>query len=185
MFPIADTFTGKPLSDRAWAETTNADGNHFTKSLKSRATARLIRFCRPTMNLPTTKHGIKANLDLSTLERQNDTVAIQNTVARAWQSRPATFQQKLGVNPYQVWVHRFSTDSHTGLAGRTRRTTFLASTPVMEPNRPPRIDGATSRWRRWADGNIKYLGLVDCRPPAGYAAVWAHGRTHVRHFSMP
>ena len=59
MFPIIESFTGKPL-DREYAETRAQVGARSTKPRRSRATARRIRSSRPTTSSPTSSAGTRA-----------------------------------------------------------------------------------------------------------------------------
>ncbi|MHC4335991.1 MAG: DUF3604 domain-containing protein, partial [Planctomycetota bacterium] len=110
MFPIKDTFTGKPY-DRSWAETrikweplyeiTQIKGDGETHPLLS-----------PNDEFADYEIWDQGNLDLSEFKKDE---MLQYEYARSALGIGMELEKKLGVNPYKFGFIG-STDSHTGLA---------------------------------------------------------------------
>ena len=127
MFPIIESFTGKPI-DREYAESRSA-GSGSTKPRRSRATARRIRSSRPTTSSPTSRRWDKGNLDLSELKKPE---MLEFEYARSALKNGLKLEQELGVNPYKFGMVG-STDAHTGLAA-VEEDNFFGKTHASEPS---------------------------------------------------
>ena len=162
MFPIVDSFTGKPL-DRAYAETRakmeplyevtqiKGDGEAHPKLSRNDEFA----------DYETWDQG---NLDLSVKKKDE---MLQYEYARQGLQTGLKLEEKLGVNPYKFGMIG-STDSHTGLA-TAEEENFFGKHSGAEPG-PQRVEHAMAKF-----GDAEYPGWS--MASSGYAAVWAKENT--------
>ena len=162
MFPIKDTFTGKPY-DRAWAEErtrweplyeiTQIKGDGETHPLLS-----------PNDEFADYEIWDQGNLDLSEFKKDE---MLQYEYARSALGVGLELEQKLGVNPYKVGFIG-STDSHTGLA-TAQEDNFFGKHSGAEPN-PKRVEHPMAKV---GDAEYTGWGMV----ASGLAGVWARENT--------
>lgn len=162
MFPIKDTFTGKPY-DRAWAEErikweplyeiTQIKGDGETHPLLS-----------PNDEFADYEIWDQGNLDLSEFKKDE---MLQYEYARSALGVGLQLEQKLGVNPYKVGFIG-STDSHTGLA-TAQEDNFFGKHSGAEPN-PKRVEHPMAKV---GDAEYTGWGMV----ASGLAGVWARENT--------
>jgi len=162
MFPIKDTFTGKPY-DRAWVEErikweplyeiTQIKGDGETHPLLS-----------PNDEFADYEIWDQGNLDLSEFKKDE---MLQYEYARSALGVGLQLEQKLGVNPYKVGFIG-ATDSHTGLA-TAQEDNFFGKHSGAEPN-PKRVEHPMAKV-----GNAEYTGWG--MVASGLAGVWARENT--------
>ncbi|MGI9316031.1 MAG: DUF3604 domain-containing protein, partial [bacterium] len=162
MFPVADTFTGKPY-DRAWAEErikweplyeiTQIKGDGETHPLLS-----------PNDEFADYETWDQGNLDLSELKKDE---MLQYEYGRSALKIGMELEKKLGVNPYKFGFIG-STDSHTGLA-TAQEDNFFGKHSGAEPN-PKRVEHPMAKV---GDHEYTGWGMV----ASGLAAVWARENT--------
>jgi len=162
MFPIKDTFTGKPY-DRAWAEErtrweplyeiTQIKGDGETHPLLS-----------PNDEFADYEIWDQGNLDLSEFKKDE---MLQYEYGRSALGVGLELEQKLGVNPYKVGFIG-STDSHTGLA-TAQEDNFFGKHSGAEPN-PKRVEHPMAKV---GDAEYTGWGMV----ASGLAGVWARENT--------
>ena len=162
MFPIQDTFTGKPY-DRAWAEErsrweplyeiTQIKGDGETHPLLS-----------PNDEFADYEIWDQGNLDLSEFKKDE---MLQYEYARSALGVGLELEQKLGVNPYKAGFIG-STDSHTGLA-TAQEDNFFGKHSGAEPN-PKRVEHPMAKV---GDAEYTGWGMV----ASGLAGVWARENT--------
>ena len=162
MFPVKDTFTGKPY-DRAWAEErikweplyeiTQIKGDGETHPLLS-----------PNDEFADYEIWDQGNLDLSEFKKDE---MLQYEYARSALGVGLQLEQELGVNPYKVGFIG-STDSHTGLA-TAQEDNFFGKHSGAEPN-PKRVEHPMAKV---GDAEYTGWGMV----ASGLAGVWARENT--------
>lgn len=169
MFPIVESFTGKPI-DREYAEqrarwevlyeTTQMKGDGETHPLLS-----------PNDEFASFERWDKGNLDLS--EKKTPDM-LQYEYTRSALQTGLKLETTLGVNPYKFGLVG-STDSHTGLS-TTDDDNFWGKITANEPN-PTRAEHPFMQ--------NKALGLAITgweQTASGYAAVWAQENTRASIF---
>src|SRR5579871_26199 len=110
MFPVVDTFTGKPL-DRAYAGQ-RARWERLYEATQIKGDGETHPFLSPNDEFAAFERWDKGNLDLSELKK-NEMLAYE--YARSALENGLKLENELGVNPYKFGMIG-STDSHTGLA---------------------------------------------------------------------
>jgi hypothetical protein len=162
MFPIVDSFTGKPL-DRKYAEQ-RARWERLYEATQIKGDGEAHPFMSPTDEFAAFERWDKGNLDLSELKK-NEMLVYE--YARSALKNGLKLGNDLGVNPYKFGMIG-STDSHTGLA-TAEQDNFFGKASNSEPS-PTR---ASHPWIKTERGTIMGWEQV-C---SGYAAVWATENT--------
>ncbi len=162
MFPIVESFTGKPV-DLEYAET-RAKWEPLYEATQIKGDGEAHPFLSPNDEFANYETWDQGNLDLS-VAKQND--MLQYEYARSALQIGMQLEQKLGVNPYKFGMIG-STDSHTGLA------------TAQEDNFFGKHSGAEPSPKRWEHpmaqlGDKSYEGWA--MVSSGYAAVWAKENT--------
>ena len=162
MFPVKDTFTGKPY-DRAWAEErikreplyeiTQIKGDGETHPLLS-----------PNDEFADYEIWDQGNLDLSEFKEDE---MLQHEYGRSALGIGIQLEQELGVNPYKFGFIG-ATDSHTGLA-TAQEDNFFGKHSGAEPN-PKRVEHPMAKI---GDAEYPGWGMV----ASGLAGVWARENT--------
>ncbi len=162
MFPLVDTFTGKPL-DREYAEK-RARWERLYEATQIKGDGETHPFLSPNDEFAAFERWDKGNLDLSELKK-NEMLAYE--YARRALENGLKLENDLGVNPYKFGMVG-STDSHTGLA-TADQDNFFGKTSSSEPS-PSR---ATHPFVKTEKATIMGWETV----ASGYAAVWATDNT--------
>ncbi|HSH06878.1 MAG TPA: DUF3604 domain-containing protein [Burkholderiales bacterium] len=162
MFPMVDTFTGKPL-DRAYAET-RMRWEPLYEVTQIKGDGEAHPFLSPNDEFANYETWDQGNLDLS-VPKKNEMLRYE--YAREALKIGLALEQKTGVNPYKFGMIG-STDSHTGLA------------TAQEDNFFGKHSGAEPSVKRWEHpmaqlGDKKYEGWS--MVSSGLAAVWATENT--------
>jgi len=162
MFPIIESFTGKPV-DRAYAET-RAKWERLYEATQIKGDGESHPFLSPNDEFANYEKWDKGNLDLSELKKKE---MLEFEYARSALKNGLKLEKKLGVNPYKFGMVG-STDAHTGLAA-VEEDNFFGKTSGSEPS-PTR---ATHPFVKTAKATI--MGWE--QTASGYAAVWAKENT--------
>ena len=162
MFPIIDSFIGKPI-DREYAEQ-RARWERLYEATQIKGDGEAHPFLSPTDEFAAFERWDKGNLDLSELKKQE---MLAYEYARSALKNGLKLEKELGANPYKFGMIG-STDSHTGLA-TAEQNNFFGKTSSSEPN-PER---ATHPFVKTEKATIMGWEQV-C---SGYAAVWATENT--------
>jgi hypothetical protein len=167
MFPIADSFTGKPV-DLEYAQT-RAKWEPLYEATQIKGDGEAHPFLSPNDEFADYETWDQGNLDLSVM-KEND--MLQYEYARSGLEIGLELEKKIGVNPYKFGMIG-STDSHTGLA------------TAGEDNFFGKHSGAEPGPKRWEHpmaqvGDKKYEGWS--MVSSGYAAVWAKENTRAAIF---
>ena len=162
MFPVMDSFTGRPL-DRAYAET-RANREPLYEATQIKGDGEAHPFLSPNDEFADYETWDQGNLDLSVLKKNE---MLQYEYARTALQIGLQLEEELGINPYKFGMIG-STDSHTGLA------------TAEEENFFGKHSGAEPGPKRWEHpmaqvGDKKYEGWS--MVSSGYAAVWAKENT--------
>jgi len=162
MFPMTDSFTGKPL-DRAYAET-RMRWEPLYEVTQIKGDGEAHPFLSPNDEFANYETWDQGNLDLSAPKKNE---MLQYEYAREALKIGLALEQKTGVNPYKFGMIG-STDSHTGLA------------TAQEDNFFGKHSGAEPSAKRWEHpmaqlGDKKYEGWS--MVASGLAAVWATENT--------
>ena len=110
MFPLIESFTGKPI-DREYAET-RALRERIYEATQIKGDGETHPFLSPNDEFANYERWDKGNLDLSELKKPE---MLEYEYARAALRNGLKLEQELGVNPYKFGMIG-STDAHTGLA---------------------------------------------------------------------
>ena len=167
MFPIVESFTGKPV-DLEYAET-RAKWEPLYEATQIKGDGEAHPFLSPNDEFANYETWDQGNLDLSAMKKQD---MLQYEYARNALQIGLKLEQDLGVNPYKFGMIG-STDSHTGLA------------TAGEDNFFGKHSGAEPGPKRWEHpmaqvGDKKYEGWS--MVSSGYAAVWAKENTRAAIF---
>jgi hypothetical protein len=162
MFPIVESFTGRPV-DREYAET-RAKWEPVYEVTQIKGDGETHPFLSPNDEFADYETWDQGNLDLSVLKKDE---MLQYEYARSALAIGLQLEQKLGVNPYKFGMIG-STDSHTGLA-TAEESNFFGKHSGAEPGPErwshPMAETAGGRYEGWS--------MVS----SGYAAVWANENT--------
>jgi len=162
MFPMIESFTGKPV-DREYAET-RARWERLYEVTQMKGDGETHPFLSPNDEFANFERWDKGNLDLSEPKKPE---MLQYEYARSALKLGLKLEQELGVNPYKFGMIG-STDSHTGLA-TADEDNFFGKVTSMEPS-PERI--------RKPFVKTEKATIYDWEVSAsGYAAVWASENT--------
>jgi hypothetical protein len=162
MFPIIESFTGKPV-DREHAET-RAQWERLYEVTQIKGDGEAHPFLSPNDEFANFERWDKGNLDLSELKKPD---MLEFEYARSALKNGLKLEQQLGVNPYKFGLVG-STDSHTGLAA-VEEENFFGKTSSSEPS----ADRATHPFVKTDKATI--MGWE--QTSSGYAAVWATENT--------
>jgi hypothetical protein len=162
MFPIVESFTGKPV-DREYVET-RAKWEPLYEVTQIKGDGEAHPFLSPNDEFADYETWDQGNLDLSA-SKEND--MLEYEYARSALAVGLQLEQKLGTNPYKFGMIG-STDSHTGLA-TAEEENFFGKHSGSEPG-PKRWEHPMAEL-----GDRKYEGWS--MVSSGYAAVWAKENT--------
>jgi hypothetical protein len=162
MFPIVDSFTGKPL-DRDYAET-RMRWEPLYEVTQIKGDGEAHPFLSPNDEFADYETWDQGNLDLS-VPKKNE--MLQYEYARSALQTGLQLKRKTGVNPYKFGMIG-ATDSHTGLA------------TAQEDNFFGKHSGAEPGPKRWEHpmakvGDKEYAGWS--MVASGLAGVWARENT--------
>jgi len=167
MFPIKDTFTGKPY-DRAWAEE-RIKWEPLYEITQIKGDGETHPFLSPNDEFADYEIWDQGNLDLSEFKKDE---MLQHEYARSALGIGMQLEKKLGVNPYKFGFIG-STDSHTGLA-TAQEDNFFGKHSGAEPN-PKRVEHPMAKV---GDAEYTGWGMV----ASGLAGVWARENTREELF---
>jgi Protein of unknown function (DUF3604) len=162
MFPIIESFTGKPI-DREYAET-RALRERIYEVTQIKGDGETHPFISPNDEFANYERWDKGNLDL-TVKKKPEMPEFE--YARAALRNGLKLEQELGINPYKFGMIG-STDAHTGLAAIDEDNywgKFTISEPSPQRALHPLIkteNGVIMGWQETA---------------SGYAGVWATDNT--------
>jgi len=162
MFPIVDSFTGRPF-DGAYAAT-RARWEPLYEATQIKGDGEAHPFLSPTDEFADYETWDQGNLDLS--EAKKDEM-LQYEYARTGLQTGLQLEKKLGVNPYKFGMIG-STDSHTGLATAEEENFFgkhSGTEPGPERYKHPMAQIGDLKYESWAMAS------------SGYAPVWAKENT--------
>jgi hypothetical protein len=162
MFPLIESFTGKPI-DREYAQT-RAFRERIYEVTQIKGDGETHPFLSPNDEFAGYERWDKGNLDLSVL-KTNDMLEFE--YARSALRNGLKIEKELGVNPYKFGMVG-STDSHTGLA-TADEDNFWGKTSSSEPS----PDRATHPFVKTDKAAI--MGWEQAA--SGYAGVWATDNT--------
>ncbi len=162
MFPIIESFTGKPI-DRDYAET-RARWERLYEATQIKGDGEAHPFLSPNDEFADYETWDKGSLDLSEAKKPE---MLEFEYVRSALKNGLKLEQQLGVNPYKFGMIG-STDAHTGL------------TAVEEENFFGKASNAEPSAERWSHPFIKSKDRVVFTwetTASGYAAVWAAENT--------
>ena len=162
MFPLIESFTGKPI-DREYAET-RALRERIYEATQIKGDGETHPFLSPNDEFANYERWDKGNLDLSEKKKPE---MLEFEYARAALRNGLKLEQELGVNPYKFGMIG-STDAHTALAA-IDEDNFWGKTSNVEPS----ATRATHPWVKTQDAVI--MGWE--QTASGYAGVWATENT--------
>ena len=162
MFPLIESFTGKPV-DREYVET-RARWERLYESTQIKGDGEAHPFLSPNDEFADYETWDKGNLDLSELKKPE---MLEFEYARSALRNGLKLEQELGVNPYK-FGQIGSTDAHTGLATAEEENFFgktSSSEPSAERAMHPFVKRPNATIMNWETA------------ASGYAAVWAKENT--------
>jgi hypothetical protein len=164
MFPIIESFTGKPV-DKTYAEQ-RAQWERLYEVTQTKGDGEAHPFLSPNDEFATFERWDKGNLDGSVAKSKD---MLEYEYARAALKNGLKLEQKLGTNPYAFGLVG-SSDAHTGLAAMEEEN-FFGKTAPQEPS-PHRMTA------KFFDNPTTGVKIMDWEVSAsGYAAVWANDNT--------
>jgi hypothetical protein len=163
MFPIIESFTGKPV-DRAYAENRQR-WEPLYEATQIKGDSEAHPFLSPNDEFANYERWDKGNLDLSVPKKPE---MLEFEYARSALRTGLKLEKQLGVNPYKFGMIG-STDSHTGLA-TADEDNFFGKTSAHEPS-PERASHPFVK----APSGLVIMGWE--MTASGYAAVWAADNT--------
>ena len=158
MFPIIESFTGKPI-DREYAET-RAKWERLYEATQIKGDGETHPFLSPNDEFANFERWDKGNLDLSELKKPE---MLEYEYARSALKLGLKLEGELGVNPYKFGMIG-STDAHTGLAAVEEDNFFGKTTQI-------RAECRTRDASLRQNGQGRIMGWETTA--SGYAAVWA------------
>ena len=163
MFPIIESFTGKPI-DREYAET-RAKWERLYEATQIKGDGETHPVLSPNDEFANFERWDKGNLDLSEVKKPE---MLEFEYARSALKLGLKLESELGVNPYKFGMIG-STDAHTGLAAVEEDNFFGKTTQFGAQRRRVPIIHSSRPTRRT---------IMDWETTAsGYAAVWATENT--------
>ncbi len=164
MFPIIESFTGRPV-DREYVEQ-RAKWERLYEVTQTKGTGEAHPFLSPTDEFAGFELWDKGNLDGSVAKTRD---MLEFEYARSALKNGLKLGQDLGANPYKFGMIG-SSDAHTGLAAMEEENFFGKTTP-QEPS-PHRL---TATFMNNARTGVR---IMDWEVgSSGYAAVWATENT--------
>jgi len=164
MFPLIESFTGKPV-DRPYVEQ-RAKWERLYETTQTKGTGEAHPYLSPNDELADFELWDKGNLDGSVAKKKE---MLEFEYARSAYKNGLKLEQDLGTNPYKFGLVG-SSDSHTGLTAMEEENFFGKTTP-QEPS-PERLKAT---FINNAQTGVK---ILDWEVGAsGYAAVWAKENT--------
>jgi hypothetical protein len=127
MFPLIESFTGKPL-DRDYAET-RARWERLYEATQIKGDGEAHPFLSPNDEFADYETWDKGNLDLSEAKKPE---MLEFEYARSALKNGLKLEQQLGVNPYKFGMIG-STDAHTGLTA-VEEENFFGKASNAEPS---------------------------------------------------
>jgi len=160
MFPLIESFTGKPL-DREYAET-RAHRERIYEATQIKGDGETHPFLSPNDEFANFERWDKGNLDGSEAKKPD---MLQYEYARSALKLGLKIETELGVNPYKFGMIG-STDAHTGLATADDEN-FWGKTSSAEPS-------ASRAMHVFIKNPATQITVLNWETTAsGYAAVWA------------
>ena len=167
MFPIIESFTGKPI-DRAYAEG-RMRWEPLYEVTQIKGDGETHPYLSPNDEFANYERWDKGNLDLSEAKKP---AMLEFEYARSALKNGLKMEAELGINPYKFGMVG-CTDAHTGLAA-VEENNFFGKTSSSEPS--------ATRWEhpfiKRGDRVINGWETV----ASGYAAVWATENTRAALF---
>lgn len=164
MFPIIESFTGKPV-DREYAEQ-RAKWERLYEVTQTKGTGEAHPYLSPNDEFADFELWDKANLDGSAAKKKE---MLEFEYARSGLKNGLKLEQQLGTNPYKFGMVG-SSDAHTGLAAM-EEDNFFGKTAPQEPS-PHRLT------KTFVKNDKTGVTIMDWEVGAsGYAAVWATENT--------
>jgi hypothetical protein len=164
MFPIIESFTGKPV-DREYVEQ-RAKWERLYEATQTKGDGEAHPFLSPNDEFANFERWDKGNLDGSVAKSKD---MLEFEYARSALKNGLKLEQDLGTNPYKFGLVG-SSDAHTGLAAMEEDNFFGKTTP-QEPS-PHRM---TATFIANAKTGVKVMDWEVSS--SGYAAVWARANT--------
>jgi len=164
MFPIIESFTGKPI-DREYAESRRR-WEPLYEATQMKGDSETHPFLSPNDEFANFERWDKGNLDLSEAKRKE---MLEFEYARAALKNGLKLEAELGINPYKFGLVG-STDSHTALSAPDDDN-FMGKMATSEPS--------AERWNEVFTANPKTKLVIRGweMSASGYAAVWATENT--------
>ena len=162
MFPVVESFTGKPL-DREYAET-RARWEPLYEATLIKGDGESHKFLSPNDELAGYEVWDKGNLNMSVPKKPE---MLQFEYARSALKLGLKLEHELGFNPYKFGMIG-STDTHTALA-TAEEENFFGKHSGVEPS-PKRMEHPVGCF-----GSVCVMGWEQAA--SGYAAVWARDNT--------
>src|SRR3990172_9351533 len=163
MFPLIESFTGKPV-DREYAET-RAKWERLYEATQIKGDGETHPFLSPNDELADYETWDRGNLDLSVPKEKS---MLEFEYARSGLKNGLKLERELGVNPYKFGMIG-STDSHTGLA-TADEDNFFGKASHVEPS----AERLTHPFATTPDGKVIMSWEMTA---SGYAGVWATENT--------
>jgi hypothetical protein len=164
MFPIIESFTGKPI-DREYAEN-RMRWERLYEATQIKGDSETHPFLSPNDEFANYETWDKGNLDLSEAKTKE---MLEFEYVRSALKNGLKLEQELGINPYKFGMVG-STDSHTGLAA-VEEDNFFGKTSSSEPSA---VRAEHPFVKNPATGRV-IMGWETTA--SGYAAVWATENT--------
>jgi len=164
MFPIIESFTGKPI-DREYAEQ-SAKWEHLYETTQIKGDGETHPFLSPNDEFADFETWDKGNLDLTVPKKPE---MLEFEYARSTLKNGLRLERQLGINPYKFGLIG-STDTHTALS-TADEDNFFGKATVSEPS-PNRA------MHPFVANKKTGLTIMGWETSAsGYAAVWAKENT--------
>ena len=168
MFPIIESFTGKPV-DKEYAEQ-RAKWERLYEATQTKGDGETHPALSPNDEFANFERWDFGNLDGSVAKTPD---MLEFEYARSALRNGLKLEKLLGTNPYKFGMVG-STDAHTGLAAIEEENFFGKTTP-QEPS-PERMTAT------FIDNPKTGIKIMDWQVSAsGYAAVWANENTRESH----
>jgi hypothetical protein len=164
MFPMVESFTGKPF-DREYIET-RAKWERLYEATQTKGDGETHPILSPNDEFANFERWDFGNLDASVPKTRD---MLQHEYARMALRNGLELESEFGTNPYKFGMIG-SSDAHTGLSAMEENNFFGKTTP-QEPS-PHRMLAA------FVDNKKTNIKVMDWQvSSSGYAAVWATGNT--------
>ncbi|MEZ5446913.1 MAG: DUF3604 domain-containing protein [Gammaproteobacteria bacterium] len=164
MFPLIESFTGKPV-DREYAEQ-REKWERLYEVTQTKGTGEAHPYLSPNDEFADFEIWDKGNLDGSAAKTKD---MLEFEYARSGLENGLKLEQELGTNPYKFGMVG-SSDAHTGLAAMEEEN-FFGKTVPQEPN-PERM------MKAFIGNPTTGVKVMDWEvSSSGYAAVWATENT--------